>query len=136
MSWRYPPFFPPLMQWAAVISRSRPGLATTLAVQKWSPLASCSNSAPTRRLSRAGCAVSGWPSRYPGSRHGVAASSLVRFQKPAGSLAAACGWLAAGAGEQPPAAATATIMAASVRSCMQALMDCLANPRQASAVRT
>jgi hypothetical protein len=61
---------------------------------------------------------------------------LAWVQKPAGSLAVACGWLAAGAGDQPPAAAAATITAASVRSFMQALMDCLANPRQASAVRT
>src|ERR1700761_7458470 len=36
------------MQCAAVISRSFPGLSTTLAVQKWLPLALCSNSAPTR----------------------------------------------------------------------------------------
>ncbi len=36
------------MQCAAVTSRSRPGLATTLAVQKWFPLASRRNSAPTR----------------------------------------------------------------------------------------
>ncbi len=63
------------MQCAAVISRSRPGLATTLAVQKWLPLASCSNSAPTRTPGMDGGAEADGPGWYPGSRHGVAASS-------------------------------------------------------------
>src|SRR5580692_9947333 len=47
-SLRYPLPSPPLMQCAAVISRSRPGLETTLAVQKWSSLPTRRNSAPTR----------------------------------------------------------------------------------------
>ncbi len=76
---------PPLMQCAAVISRSFPGLDTTLAVQKWLPLASCSNSAPTCSAARvpAVCGLAGCPGR--GTRpcpvpYGSAATSRPRFQ--------------------------------------------------------
>jgi hypothetical protein len=41
---------PPLTQCAAVMRTFCLGLSTTLAVQKWLPLLSCSNSAPTRRV--------------------------------------------------------------------------------------
>src|ERR1017187_4012220 len=56
-SLRYPRPSPPLMQCAAVISRSRPGLDTTLAVQKWFPLPSRVNRAPTRGAARVVCAL-------------------------------------------------------------------------------
>jgi hypothetical protein len=58
MSLRYPPPFPPLMQCAAVTSRLRPGLSTTLAVQKWSPLGSRTNSAPILMADSARCSCS------------------------------------------------------------------------------
>ena len=74
------------MQCAAVISRSFPGLDTTLAVQKWLPLASCSNSAPTRgaALGPAVWELADCPGR--GTRpcaipNGCAPSSLAWFQK-------------------------------------------------------
>ena len=70
------------MQCAAVISRSWPGLSTTLAVQKWSPLASCSNSAPTRSAVTAVCAsgvVPGCGIFWP-TPNGRAPSSAERFQ--------------------------------------------------------
>ena len=66
------------MQCAAVISRSLSGLATTLAVQKWLPLALCSNSAPTRSAA-AEPAACDWP-RWTPPPSGMAASSRARFQ--------------------------------------------------------
>jgi len=73
------------MQCAAVISRSCPGLATTLAVQKWLPLASWVKSAPTRGAASSGlCAVGVVPGDgsfgSDQSREGCAPSSLLRVQ--------------------------------------------------------
>jgi hypothetical protein len=73
------------MQCAAVISRSCPGLATTLAVQKWSPVASCSKSAPTRGAASSGlCALGVAPgegvSGSDHSRNGCAPSKRARVQ--------------------------------------------------------
>jgi hypothetical protein len=72
------------MQCAAVISRSRPGLATTLAVQKWFALPSRTNSAPTRSESTLARADPDCPRKRrplrPAPLSGLASSSLVRVQ--------------------------------------------------------
>ncbi len=67
------------MQCAAVISRSLSGLATTLAVPEWLPLALCSNSAPTRSAGGEEPAACDWP-RWTPPPSGMAASSRGRFQ--------------------------------------------------------
>ena len=71
---------PPLMQCAAVTSRSRPGLATTLAVQKWLPLASCTNSAPTARGGRGRARAGVCAGR--GARPGAAPTAAPRADGP------------------------------------------------------
>jgi hypothetical protein len=80
MSLRPPPCGPPLMQCAAVTSRSRPGLVTTLAVQKWFPLASCRNSAPTRAAAGTMRAPGVWPLASRSARQGWAPSSRLTVQ--------------------------------------------------------
>jgi hypothetical protein len=62
------------MQCAAVTSRSRPGLETTLAVQKWSSLPTRKNSAPTRADFRAVCAFGDAPA------DGTAADGTAAFR--------------------------------------------------------
>src|SRR6202034_4039011 len=85
------------MQCAAVISRSRSGLVTTLAVQKWFVLPSRTNSAPTRSASTLARAGPDCPrDRRP----------LPPAPQPTPSVTAWTGWLAVGAEEHPPVANT------------------------------
>src|ERR1022692_3809842 len=103
---------PPLIQCAAVISRSSPGLETTLAVQKWLPVAPCSNSAPTRSPDRvpavresADCPGCG--TRSPLGLNGRAPSSLLLSQYAAPlptKRSSACGTAAQPATTSPAAA--------------------------------
>jgi hypothetical protein len=84
MSLRYPASWPALRQCAAVISRSRPGLVTTLAVQKWFPLLSRRNSAPIRGASSAvrafGEALAAGPAAVAPARQARAASRRAGVQ--------------------------------------------------------
>src|SRR5580692_4588569 len=113
---RFAPPVPELMQWAAVISTLPAVLSTTLAVQKWSPLLSLSNRAPTRGT-RASCRGVGV---LPGEgrvkcrlRNAPAPSSrcLVQYPEPPG--AAAFGVVPA---DEQPATGASTSSAATARN--------------------